>query len=78
LVNIDEFVNDGDIKNQENVVIKPEMNLREDIVIVNKEIWNFLFSIYGGGPEIIRQNIIEKARYHSSTVVEIFYRPVNY
>lgn len=77
LVPLDEFVNNRDSHDQENIVIKPEMNQREDIVIVNKEIWNYLSSIFGGGPEIIRQNIVEKGIYHNSTIVEIFYRPVN-
>lgn len=78
LVPLNEFLNDGDAKNQENQVIRHDINQREEIKIVNKQIWNFFHEKYGGGPVIIKSSIEEKQRYSNipKKIIEIFYRKV--
>jgi hypothetical protein len=79
-VPIEYFVNDGDKNNQENVVIKHNINIKSELKIVNKAIWDFFHSKYAGGPVIIRGNIEEKQRYSTTPkkVVEIFFRKVRF
>jgi hypothetical protein len=79
LVPMGEFLNDGDVNNPENHVIKHDINQREEIKIVNKAIWNFFYSKYGGGPEIKKGTIEEKARYTvtAKKMIELYYRKVN-
>jgi hypothetical protein len=54
-----------------------EMSLREDIKLIGKETWEFFKNKYSGGPEIIRKTVEDKGSY-SSTLVEVFHRPVKY
>ncbi len=74
---MEEFLNDGNKDNPENQVIKHDINQREEVKIVNKAIWDFFHSKYGGGPEIKKGSIEEKGRYNGSKkIVELYYRKV--
>jgi ubiquitin C-terminal hydrolase len=72
LVPLSEFLNDGDLSEQTNLVVRHDLSQREDIKIVNKQIWEFFYSKYGGGPEIIKPWIKEGYK----NIVELFYRKV--
>lgn len=77
LVPLDEFLNDGDATNTDNQVIKHTVDLRNDIKIVNKKIWEFFVNIYGGGPEIQKPFIEDTSKsYSNSKIVEIILRKV--
>ena len=77
IVPINEFYNDGDQINPDNIVIRNDINLKEDYKLVNEEIWIFFHSRYGGGPKIIRNAIEEKTKYnYSKKIIEVFYRKV--
>ena len=75
---MEEFLNDGNQNNPENRVIKHDINQREEVKIVNKALWDFFHSKYGGGPEIIKGTIEEKGRYNgtSKKMIELYYRKV--
>jgi hypothetical protein len=75
---MNEFLNDGDVNNPENHVIRHDLNQREEVKIVNKQIWDFFNEKYGGGPEIRKQAIDEKQRYSNipKKIIEIYYRKV--
>ena len=78
LVPITEFYNDGDVTNPENIVIRNDIDQRNDYRLVNEEMWNFFHSRYGGGPKIIRNAIEEKTKYnYSKKIIEVFYRKVS-
>lgn len=78
LVPMDSFLNDGDDQNPENIVIKHNINQREQVKIVNKEIWEFFQKKYEGGPVILRGAIEEKSRYSSISkkIIEVYYNRV--
>ena len=78
LVPFNEFLNDGDEKNPENQVIRHDINQREDIKIVSKQIWSFFYDKYGGGSEIKKSSIEEKQRYSNipKKIIEIYDRKV--
>lgn len=78
LVPLNEFINDGDSLNQENMVIRHDINQREKIKIVNKTIWEFLQGKYKGGPEIIKGTIEEKSNYasYSKKIIELYHKKV--
>jgi hypothetical protein len=78
LVPINEFLNDGDANNPENQVIRHDINQREEIKLVNKQIWEFFYDKYGGGPEIKKGTIEEKQRYSNipKKIIELYYRKV--
>jgi hypothetical protein len=73
-VPIDSFLNDGDLQNADNTVIRHDINQREMVKIVNKAIWEFFQKKYGGGPEIIKGSIEEKSRYSAvpKKVIEVY------
>ena len=52
LMNLDSFYNDGDKKNPENFIIKPDLGYNKDIKKIHEELWNFYFQKFGGGPEL--------------------------
>jgi ubiquitin C-terminal hydrolase len=72
-----DFLNNGDIYDQKNLVIQSDINQREDIKIVNKEIWDFFYFRYGGGPILNRPWISDGATFSVRKVVEVFYRSIN-
>lgn len=65
---LDEFYNDGDINNPENIVIRHDINQEKDLKFITEEIWIFLRSIYGGGPEVLCNVII----YNNKKLIEIY------
>jgi hypothetical protein len=73
---MNEFLNDGDEGNFENQVIKNDLNEREHLKIISKERWDLLLNSYGGGPEIIKQQISEGSGYQTRKVVELYDRKV--
>jgi len=79
LVPLSEFLNNGDTTNPENVVIRHDVDQKEDVKIVNKAIWDFFYSKYGGGPVIKKGAIEEKSKYsaYPKKIIEIFYRKIN-
>jgi len=78
LVPLNEFLNDEDANNPENQVIRHDIDQRQEIKIVNKQIWEFFKDKYGGGPEIRKPSIEEKQRYSNvpKKIIELFYRKV--
>jgi hypothetical protein len=76
LVPLNDFLNDGNSSNEVNLVIRDDLQQREDIKICHKKIWDFFNTRYPGGPSIIRSWINEGSSY-SSKFVELFYRSVN-
>ena len=78
LVPLEDFLNDGDKSNPENLVIRLEINQRLEVKIVNKEIWDYFHSKYGGGPVIQKGSIEEKTKYSNSAkkIVELYYKKV--
>jgi hypothetical protein len=78
LVPITDFLNDGDENNPENQVLRHDIDQRSDIKLTNKDIWEFFYTRYGGGPQIIKGSIEEKSRYAYVTkkIIELFYRKV--
>lgn len=80
LVPLDSFLNDGDINNPENVVIRHDINQKLEVKIVNKAIWDFFQRRYGGGPEIKKGTIEEQTRYSTipKKIIEIFYRKFSF
>ncbi len=73
---LDEFLNDGDPNNDENFVVRHDLDVKRDLKIVNKNIWQFFFTRYGGGPQIEKPLIENDSSYSSSKVVEVFLRKV--
>jgi hypothetical protein len=76
LVNITDFLNDGDASKVENQVISRELNEKEHFKIISKERWEMLVEGYGGGPAIAKPEITEGSGYNSRKVVEVYYRKV--
>jgi len=74
---LDEYLNDGDPKNEDNFVVRHDINAKSDLKIVNKNIWQFFYERYGGGPQIEKPLIDNNNSYSSSKVVEVFLRKVN-
>lgn len=74
----DQFLNDGDMTNIYNYVIRHDVDQRRDVKILNKKMWDFFSSRYQGGPEIKKPYIEDKSRsYSTMKIVELFYRKVN-
>ena len=63
LVPLNEFLNDGDPDNPENEIIKDGLKLDEDFRIVNKDIWDLFYNMYGGGPLVSQKRITFKSNY---------------
>ena len=77
LVPLDRFLNDGDAQNPENLVIRHDINQREQVKIVNKAIWDLFIAKYGGGPEIKKFSIEEKTRSAiTKKIIEIYFNKV--
>ncbi len=74
---LDEYLNDGDANNEENFVVRHDINPKTDLRIVNKSIWQFFYTRYGGGPQIEKPLIEnDSSSYSSNKVVEVFLRKV--
>ena len=74
---LDEYLNDGNPENEENFVVKHDINNKTDLKIVNKNIWLFFYTRYGGGPQIEKPLIDnDSSSYNSNKVVEVFFRKV--
>jgi hypothetical protein len=71
-------MNDGDSNNQDNMVIRHDINQREKIKIVNKAIWEFFQGKYHGGPEIKKGLIEEKSQYasYAKKIIELYHKKV--
>lgn len=78
LVPLTEFLNDGDENNPENQVVRHNIDIKNELKIINKRIWQFFQERYGGGPSIEKPFIVDTNRsYSSNRVIEVFYRKVN-
>lgn len=74
---LDQFLNDGDPNNEENFVVRHDINAKNDLKIINKKIWQFFYTRYGGGPQIEKPLIdSDTSSYSSNKVVEVFLRKV--
>jgi len=60
LVPMTDFVNDGDMTNNDNIVIKTDIDVEKNIKIVDLNIWKFFVDRYKGGPEIRKPYIEDK------------------
>ena len=67
---IEDFFNDGDVNNQENLIIRHNIDQRKEVKIVNQKIWEFFHSRYGGGPKII------KKVHEESKIIDMYDRKV--
>lgn len=77
LVPFEEFLNDGNLENPMNYVIRHDVDQRKDVKIINKKIWDLFYENYGGGPKIVKNQINDRSRsYSSHKIVELFYRKV--
>ena len=74
ILNLSEFYNNGDINNQENYVLK--RNSEDEFVKVNKTIWDYFLTKYGGGPEIIKKSVEYKSNFNNKIVIDLFHKKV--
>jgi len=75
---LDQYLNNGDANNEENFVVRHDINTKTDLKIVNKNIWQFFYERYGGGPQIEKPLIDnDSSSYSSNKVVEVFLRKVS-
>lgn len=76
---MEKFLNDGDTTNPDNLVIRNGLDLRSDVRLINKSMWEFFVKLYGGGPEVIKKVIEDKSSSYSysSKVIEVFFRKLN-
>jgi hypothetical protein len=58
LVDIHSFLNDGDINNQSNLILRIDMDFYKMVKPVNKQLWEFFHSKYQGGPQIYRKRTL--------------------
>ena len=77
LVNPNEFLNDGNMADQMNLVVRSDLSQRDHIKICYKKVWEFFLNKYGGGPVINRSWITEGGTYSTRKVVELYYRSIN-
>jgi hypothetical protein len=75
---MDQFLNDGNPDNPENLVIPNSIDLKNDIKIIDKDVWEFFLSRYGGGPEIKKGYFKEYSGYYSDKKVEVLFRQVRF
>ena len=75
LVDPSNFYNDGNMDDIENIVVKSDINQREELKIIDKEIWDFFVNRYGGGPVICKPMIEEDngRGYKKRKVFEVYY-----
>ena len=74
---LDEYLNDVDANNEDNFVVRHSINTKTDLKIVNKKLWQFFYTRYGGGPQIEKPLIDnDSSSYLSNKVVEVFLRKV--
>jgi hypothetical protein len=57
-------------------VIKIDIDKKEDLKLVNREIWEFLFKLYRGGPEIVC-DIITSSDTKDKKLIEIYLKFIN-
>lgn len=79
LVPLTDFLNDGDVNNQENIVVKNELDMQNDLRLVNKAMWEFFQNKYGGGPVVLKGQMEEKSKHssYSRKVIEVMFRKVS-
>ena len=53
-------MNDGDQKNDKNIILRTDLEFDKHIKIVDQNTWKFLVERYGGGPEIKKPYYEEK------------------
>jgi len=75
---MEKFLNDGDTTSPDNLVIRNGLDLRSDVRLINKSMWEFFVKLYGGGPEVIKKVIEDKSSSYkyASKVIEVFFRKV--
>ena len=74
VVNLCDFVNDGNAKNDENIVIKSDIDFEKNIKIIDNTIWKFFFDRYKGGPEIKKPYKVD--RKNDKKQVDLSYQKV--
>ena len=74
ILNLSDFYNDGDKNNPENYVLKK--NSESEFVKINKTIWDFFQTKYGGGPIIIKKNVEYKSNFNKKTEIDLFHKKV--
>lgn len=62
IYNLNEFLNDGDAKNSDNIILRHDLSEKTDLKFIRADIWNFFYDIYGGGPELFGLILEEKIR----------------
>ena len=73
LVDKSTFYNDGNENDFENQVIKHDIDQANELRIVNKEMWEFLYKRFSGGPVLIKPKIEEETKYNKRKVFEVYY-----
>lgn len=78
LTPMSQFLNDGDPTDPENIVVTNGLDLRSDVRLVNKKMWEFFLNKYGGGPEIKKFEVEEKSKFtsYADKSIEVFFRKV--
>jgi len=78
LVPFTDFLNDGDPTNPDNIVVKNELDMQNDLRLVNKAMWEFFQKKYGGGPTVLKGQMEEKSKHstYSRKVIEVMFRKV--
>ena len=78
VVPLENFLNDGDVTNPDNMVIRHDINQKGEVKIVNKVIWDFFNNKYGSDLEIKKGLIEEKSRFSTmpKKIVELYFRKV--
>jgi hypothetical protein len=65
------FHNDGNIDSRDNIIVRVDIDKKEDLKLVNREIWEYLNSLYKGGPAIVC-DIIESPDNRDKKIIEIY------
>jgi hypothetical protein len=74
IYNISEYLNDGDAKNPDNIILRHDLTEKRDLKFIRADVWKMFYDTYGGGPEIYGPILEEKIR-NSNLIrryVEIF------
>ncbi len=61
----------------ENFILKETLSQQSDFRIINKIVWDFFFSRYGGGPEIKKPTFLQEKDYSKRRIYEIYYSRFN-
>jgi hypothetical protein len=74
-----EFHNDGDINNPDNYIINFEVDKSNDIKLLSRELWDFFYNLYSGGPMLEIKIVSEKNNITGTTkrIIELFLKSFN-